>query len=138
MVAQGSLCEADRSPEHQSPHAVLSGQYCGGQVLGLVCLLEAVHSTGAPTLPLNSSLLQPSQPHALYLNYQLTLTIPPFSSPSNPQGKGLIFVNDVSGCYKLKLFLQQFHIPCAVLNSELPLNNRVHIIEVRESTVYGV
>eukprot|EP01031_Cornospumella_fuschlensis_P033738 gene33738-40818_t len=45
------------------------------------------------------------------------------------QGKGLIFVNDVSSCYKLKLFLQQFHIPCAVLNSELPLNNRVHIIE---------
>ena len=41
-------------------------------------------------------------------------------------------MNDVSSCYKLKLFLQQFHIPCAVLNSELPLNNRVHIIEVSD------
>ena len=29
------------------------------------------------------------------------------------QGKGLIFVNDVNKCYKLKLFLQQFFINAA-------------------------
>ncbi len=33
-------------------------------------------------------------------------------------------------CYKLKLFLQQFFISAAVLNAELPLNSRVHILEV--------
>jgi ATP-dependent RNA helicase DDX56/DBP9 len=45
------------------------------------------------------------------------------------QGKGLVFVNDVNAGYKLKLFLQQFHISAAVLNSEVPLNSRVHVIE---------
>lgn len=46
------------------------------------------------------------------------------------QGKGLIFVNDVNKCYKLKLFLQQFFLSAAVLNSEVPLNSRVHILDV--------
>jgi ATP-dependent RNA helicase DDX56/DBP9 len=46
------------------------------------------------------------------------------------QGKGLIFVNDVNKCYRLKLVLQQFFINAAVLNSEMPLNSRLHIIEV--------
>eukprot|EP00602_Paraphysomonas_sp_CaronLab_P010101 CAMPEP_0185037304 /NCGR_PEP_ID=MMETSP1103-20130426/31514_1 /TAXON_ID=36769 /ORGANISM="Paraphysomonas bandaiensis, Strain Caron Lab Isolate" /LENGTH=614 /DNA_ID=CAMNT_0027575225 /DNA_START=381 /DNA_END=2225 /DNA_ORIENTATION=- len=45
------------------------------------------------------------------------------------QGKGLIFVNDVNKCYKLKLFLQQFFISAAVLNAELPANSRTHILE---------
>lgn len=38
-------------------------------------------------------------------------------------------MNDVNKCYKLKLFLQQFFISAAVLNAELPLNSRVHILE---------
>ena len=45
------------------------------------------------------------------------------------QGKGLIFVNDVNKCYRLKLFLQQFYISAAVLNAELPVNSRMHILE---------
>jgi ATP-dependent RNA helicase DDX56/DBP9 len=45
------------------------------------------------------------------------------------QGKGLIFVNDVSKCYRLKLFLQQFYISAAVLNSEVPLNSRLHMLD---------
>lgn len=45
------------------------------------------------------------------------------------QGKGLIFVNDVDKCYRLKLFLQQFYINAAVLNAEVPLNSRLHILE---------
>lgn len=32
-------------------------------------------------------------------------------------------------CYKLKLFFQQFFINTAVLNAEVPLNSRLHILE---------
>lgn len=45
------------------------------------------------------------------------------------QGKGLIFVNDVNKCYKLKLFLQQFFISAAVLNAEVPAASRIHMLE---------
>ena len=45
------------------------------------------------------------------------------------QGKGLIFVNEVNKCYRLKLFLQQFGVQAAVLNAEIPLNSRVHILD---------
>ncbi len=42
-------------------------------------------------------------------------------------------MNDIHKCYKLKLFLQQFYISSAVLNAEVPLNSRVHIMEVSSS-----
>lgn len=45
------------------------------------------------------------------------------------KGKGLFFVNTVDGGYRLKLFLEQFHIRSAVLNAELPLKSRLNIIE---------
>ena len=45
------------------------------------------------------------------------------------RGKGLFFVNSIDGGYRLKLFLEQFHIRSAVLNSELPLKSRLNIIE---------
>ncbi|EKX40607.1 hypothetical protein GUITHDRAFT_46656, partial [Guillardia theta CCMP2712] len=45
------------------------------------------------------------------------------------QGKVLFFVNDVDRCYELKLFLEQFSIRAAVLNSELPQNSRMSIIQ---------
>lgn len=48
------------------------------------------------------------------------------------QGKGLFFVNDTESSYRLKLFLEQFHVRSAVLNAELPLNSRLHILQVRE------
>jgi ATP-dependent RNA helicase DDX56/DBP9 len=44
------------------------------------------------------------------------------------EGKGLFFVNSTDACYRLKLFLEQFHIRSAVLNAELPLNSRLHIL----------
>ncbi|RXN04989.1 putative ATP-dependent RNA helicase DDX56 [Labeo rohita] len=44
------------------------------------------------------------------------------------RGKSLIFVSDVDRCYRLKLFLEQFSIPACVLNSELPVHSRCHII----------
>jgi len=45
------------------------------------------------------------------------------------KGKGLFFVNTVDGGYRLKLFLEQFHIKSAVLNAELPLRSRWNILE---------
>ncbi|XP_051540691.1 probable ATP-dependent RNA helicase DDX56 [Myxocyprinus asiaticus] len=44
------------------------------------------------------------------------------------RGKTLIFVSTVERCYRLKLFLEQFSIPACVLNSELPVHSRCHII----------
>ncbi|TDH02320.1 hypothetical protein EPR50_G00172600 [Perca flavescens] len=44
------------------------------------------------------------------------------------QGKTLVFVGAVERCYRLKLFLEQFGIPACVLNSELPIQSRCHII----------
>ncbi|XP_068609463.1 probable ATP-dependent RNA helicase DDX56 isoform X2 [Brachionichthys hirsutus] len=44
------------------------------------------------------------------------------------QGKTLVFVGAVDRCYRLKLFLEQFAIPACVLNSELPVQSRAHII----------
>ncbi|KAL4609545.1 putative ATP-dependent RNA helicase DDX56 [Arapaima gigas] len=44
------------------------------------------------------------------------------------RGKTLVFVDAVDRCYRLKLFLEQFSIPACVLNSELPVQSRCHII----------
>ncbi|XP_060569499.1 probable ATP-dependent RNA helicase DDX56, partial [Ruditapes philippinarum] len=44
------------------------------------------------------------------------------------RGKTILFVNNVDRCYKLRLFLEQFGIPACVLNSELPVNSRCHIV----------
>ncbi|KAG0346682.1 ATP-dependent DNA/RNA helicase [Podila humilis] len=53
------------------------------------------------------------------------------------KGKCIIFVNDIERCYGLKLFLEQFSIPSVVLNSELPLNSRVHIVEEFNKGIYN-
>ncbi|TDL23990.1 ATP-dependent RNA helicase dbp9 [Rickenella mellea] len=52
------------------------------------------------------------------------------------KGKCIIFVNDVDRCYRLKLFLEQFSIKSCVLNSELPLNSRFHIVQEFNKGVY--
>ncbi|KAJ2079612.1 ATP-dependent DNA/RNA helicase [Coemansia sp. RSA 988] len=51
-------------------------------------------------------------------------------------GKCLLFVNDIDRSYRLKLFLEQFSIKACVLNSELPLNSRYHIVEEFNRGVY--
>lgn len=43
--------------------------------------------------------------------------------------KCLIFVNTVDRGYQLRLFLESFGIKSAVLNAELPLNSRSHILQ---------
>ena len=45
------------------------------------------------------------------------------------KGKGLFFVNSTDAGYRVKLFLEQFHIRSAVLNAELPFRSRLNIIE---------
>ncbi|EDQ93088.1 uncharacterized protein MONBRDRAFT_19343 [Monosiga brevicollis MX1] len=52
------------------------------------------------------------------------------------RGKTLIFVNDIDSCYRVKLFLDKFGIRCCVLNSELPLNSRRHIVSQFNKGVY--
>lgn len=52
------------------------------------------------------------------------------------KGKCLLFVNSIDRCYRLKLFLEQFAIRSCVLNSELPLNSRYHIVEEFNRGVY--
>ena len=45
------------------------------------------------------------------------------------RGKCLLFVNDIDRCFRLKLFLEQFGLRTCVLNEELPVNSRFHIVE---------
>ncbi|CAK8684063.1 unnamed protein product [Clavelina lepadiformis] len=52
------------------------------------------------------------------------------------RGKSLIFVNTVGRSYRLKLFLEQFSIFCCVLNSELPVNTRCHVVEQFNQGLY--
>ncbi|KAL4582095.1 hypothetical protein LXL04_006635 [Taraxacum kok-saghyz] len=45
------------------------------------------------------------------------------------QKKVLIFTNTIDTSFRLKLYLEQFGIKSAVLNAELPVNSRLHILE---------
>lgn len=54
-----------------------------------------------------------------------------FFSPGANLGlpPGIIFVADVDRCYRLRLYFEQFGIRGAILNSELPVNSRLHVVE---------
>ncbi|KAF2803225.1 ATP-dependent RNA helicase-like protein dbp9 [Mytilinidion resinicola] len=54
------------------------------------------------------------------------------------KGKGIIFVGDIDRSYRLKLFLEQFGIKSAVLNSELPVASRLHIVEQFNKNLYEI
>lgn len=54
------------------------------------------------------------------------------------KGKCIIFVSDVDRCYRLKLFFEQFGIRSCILNSELPVNSRIHVVEEFNSGVYDI
>ena len=54
------------------------------------------------------------------------------------KGKCIIFVANIDRCYRLKLFLEQFGIRTCVLNSELPVNSRIHIVEEFNKGVYDI
>ncbi|KAK9477347.1 P-loop containing nucleoside triphosphate hydrolase protein [Lipomyces japonicus] len=54
------------------------------------------------------------------------------------KGKTLVFVNDIDRCYRLKLFLEQFGIRACVLNSDLPVNSRLHVVEQFNKNIYSL
>ncbi|KAF3938195.1 hypothetical protein ABW19_dt0202711 [Dactylella cylindrospora] len=54
------------------------------------------------------------------------------------KGKSIIFVADIDRCYRLRLFLEQFGIRACVLNSELPVNSRLHIVQEFNKNVYEI
>ncbi|EPE31673.1 P-loop containing nucleoside triphosphate hydrolase [Glarea lozoyensis ATCC 20868] len=54
------------------------------------------------------------------------------------KGKCIIFVGDIDRCYRLKLYLEQFGIRSCILNSELPVNSRIHVVEEFNKNVYDI
>lgn len=54
------------------------------------------------------------------------------------KGKCIIFVGDIDRCYRLKLFFEQFGIKSCVLNSDLPVNSRIHAVEEFNKNVYDI
>ena len=54
------------------------------------------------------------------------------------KGKCIIFVGDTDRCYRLKLYLEQFGARSCVLNSELPVNSRIHVVEEFNQNVYDI
>ena len=54
------------------------------------------------------------------------------------QGKTLVFTNEIDRAYRLRLFLEQFGIKAAVLNSELPQESRVHIVQQFDRNIYNL
>ncbi len=54
------------------------------------------------------------------------------------KGKSIIFVGDTDRSYRVKLFLEQFGIKACVLNSELPLASRLHIVEEFNKNIYNI
>ena len=54
------------------------------------------------------------------------------------KGKCIVFVGDTDRCYRLKLFLEQFGIKSCVLNSELPVNSRIHVVEEFNKDIYDI
>lgn len=54
------------------------------------------------------------------------------------RGKSIVFVNDVERGYRVKLFLEQFGVKTCVVNAELPLASRYHVVEEFNRGVYDV
>ena len=47
-------------------------------------------------------------------------------------------MGEIDRCYRLKLFFEQFGIKSCILNSELPVNSRLHVIEAFNKNVYDI
>ena len=48
---------------------------------------------------------------------------------SHPSVQVLVFVNDAEAGMRARLFLEAFGVRAALLNAELPLNSRHHILQ---------
>ena len=122
-TCQGFLMSATLSPELQKlKHVVLHSP----AVLKLEEEEDDAYNNNNPATLTEGTLLQ------FYLNVPTKdrfLVLYVFLKLGLLKGKGLFFVNTIDGGYRLKLFLEQFHIRSAVLNAELPLKSRLNIIE---------
>ena len=65
--------------------------------------------------------------------FLLKLKVHPFGT-----GKTILFLNEIDRSFKLKLFLEQFGIKSCVLNSELPIKSRLHIVQEFNRGVYDI
>lgn len=54
------------------------------------------------------------------------------------KGKCIIFVGDIDRGYRLKLFLEQFGIRSCILNPEVPVNSRIHVVEEFNKNIYEI
>lgn len=54
------------------------------------------------------------------------------------KGPCLIFVADIDRAYRLKLFFEQFSIRSCILNSELPVNTRIKVVEEFNKGIYDI
>ncbi|KAI9799968.1 MAG: ATP-dependent DNA/RNA helicase [Sarcosagium campestre] len=54
------------------------------------------------------------------------------------KGKCIIFLADIDRCYRLKLYLEQYGTKSCILNSELPVNSRIHVVEQFNKNVYDI
>jgi ATP-dependent RNA helicase DDX56/DBP9 len=54
------------------------------------------------------------------------------------KGKTIIFFGDIDRCYRLKLYLEQFGTKSCILNSELPVNSRIHVVEEFNKGIYDI
>ncbi|KAK3333845.1 P-loop containing nucleoside triphosphate hydrolase protein [Cercophora scortea] len=54
------------------------------------------------------------------------------------KGSCLIFVADIDRAYRLKLFFEQFAIRSCILNSELPINTRIKVVEEFNRGLYDI
>ncbi|KAJ3381436.1 ATP-dependent DNA/RNA helicase [Entophlyctis sp. JEL0112] len=60
----------------------------------------------------------------LILYFLIKLRVAPFGI-----GKTLVFVNSVDAAYRCKLFLEQFGVRCVVVNEEVPVRSRLHVVD---------
>uniref|UniRef100_T1IZ77 RNA helicase n=1 Tax=Strigamia maritima TaxID=126957 RepID=T1IZ77_STRMM len=54
------------------------------------------------------------------------------------RGKSIIFMTSVDRCLKMKLYLEQFAIQSCVLNCELPISSRCHIVSQFNEGLYDI
>src|SRR3569833_2984112 len=79
-----------------------------------------------------------------WLKHQMRILARPFtiqpnhSHNPNTNMSRINSVADVDRCYRLKLFLGQFGIKSCVLNSELPVNSRINVVEEFNQSIYRI
>lgn len=64
------------------------------------------------------------------LTHQPRLSLTPPALDAIPPPQVLVFVNSAEDGMRVRLFLEAFGVRAALLNAELPLNSRHHILQV--------